>query len=155
MGSFLCSIYTGKGQSGMEDGNKVQKQEIHISVRHLVEFLLRSGDIDNRRSAIGENAMQEGGRIHRMLQRRMGSGYHAEVTLKYTYESERYILQIEGRADGIMDGEIVTIDEIKGTYRELKRLREAEPVHLAQAKCYAFIYADQKRLSDIRVRMTY
>ncbi|MGN0330107.1 MAG: ATP-dependent DNA helicase [Kineothrix sp.] len=139
----------------MEDGNKVQKQEIHISVRHLVEFLLRSGDIDNRRSAIGENAMQEGGRIHRMLQRRMGSGYHAEVTLKYTYESERYILQIEGRADGIMDGEIVTIDEIKGTYRELKRLREAEPVHLAQAKCYAFIYADQKRLSDIRVRMTY
>ncbi len=49
----------------------------------------------------------------------------------------------------------VTIDEIKGTYHDLKKMRGPVPVHLAQAKCYAYIYATQKKLSDIRVRMTY
>lgn len=46
--------------------------DIHISVRNLVEFILRSGDIDNRKAVAPENAMQEGSRIHRMIQRRMG-----------------------------------------------------------------------------------
>lgn len=49
--------------------------EVRISVRSLVEFILRSGDIDNRKAASPENAMQEGGRIHRMIQRRMGPSY--------------------------------------------------------------------------------
>jgi len=35
--------------------------EIHISVRNLVEFIMRSGDIDSRRSVKAtELAMQEG-----------------------------------------------------------------------------------------------
>ena len=57
--------------------------EIHVPVRQLVEFILREGDIDNRKSAGSDNAMQEGSRIHRMIQRAMGSEYHAEVGLKY------------------------------------------------------------------------
>lgn len=51
--------------------------EIRISVRGLVEFILRSGNIDNRRTVASDNAMQEGGRIHRMIQRRMGPEYQA------------------------------------------------------------------------------
>ena len=43
------------------------KMEIRISVRKLVESILRSGNIDNRRVTFSETAMQEGGRIHRML----------------------------------------------------------------------------------------
>ena len=39
--------------------------EVRISVRNLVEFILRSGDIDDRRQGSPENAMQEGSRIHR------------------------------------------------------------------------------------------
>ncbi|MCM1155762.1 MAG: DEAD/DEAH box helicase family protein [Roseburia sp.] len=151
--------------------------EIRISVRNLVEFILRSGDIDNRRAASAD-AMQEGGRIHRMIQRRMGAGYHAEVGLHHTYPTESYDIVIEGRADGIIieamgdvsavpeltdtklkpemtDHVTVTIDEIKGTYRDLAKMQQAVPVHLAQAKCYAFIYAAQNRLKSIRVRMTY
>ena len=154
------------------------KMEIHISVRNLVEFVLRSGNIDNRMASAPENAMQEGGRIHRMIQRRMGADYHAEVALKYLYETDDYTVVIEGRADGIITGEdktlraesvfltdkqqiseneevVVTVDEIKGTYQDLKRLKGAIPVHLAQAKCYAYIYAGQKNLDAIRVRMTY
>lgn len=56
---------------------------IRISVRNLVEFILRSGDIDNRIAAADKDAMLLGGKIHRKIQRRMGADYHAEVTLKY------------------------------------------------------------------------
>ena len=95
-------------------------KEIRISVRELVEFLLRSGDLDSRRGGLHENAMLEGGRIHRMIQRRMGSEYRAEVGMKFREVTKDYILLVEGRADGvIIQEDRVTIDEIKGTYREL------------------------------------
>ncbi len=140
--------------------------EIRVSVRSLVEFILRSGDIDNRRAAFSPDAMQEGGRIHRMIQRRMGADYHAEVSLKYTHHAKDYDIVIDGRADGIIfenvNGENadppdirVTIDEIKGTYHDLIKMKQAVPVHLAQAKCYAYIYAQQNHIEEINVRMTY
>ncbi len=136
----------------METGN----EQIRISVRQLVEFILRSGDIDNRHHSSPESAMQEGSRIHRMIQKRMGADYQAEVTLKYTHPATEYTLVLEGRADGIIDkGDTFMIDEIKGTYRDLFRMREADPVHLAQAKCYAYMYSVGKEVTRIQVRMTY
>lgn len=130
--------------------------EVRISVRGLVEFMLRCGDIDNRRQGMPEDAMQQGSRIHRMIQKRMGAEYQAEVSLRYTYPTEQYVLIVEGRADGVIDtGEGVTIDEIKGTYRDVERMKQPLPVHLAQAKCYAYIYALQNGLKEIRVRMSY
>ncbi len=177
--------------------------EVRISVRGLVEFILRSGNIDNRRAASSDNAMQEGGRIHRMIQRRMGPEYQAEVSLRYVYDAGEYQIVVEGRADGIIsklckdaaarspvslseetkqlrieevmvqplqDDSLapavvsqsqniqqveVTIDEIKGTFQDVKRMKGPVPVHLAQAKCYACIYAQQQQLNNIRVRMTY
>ncbi len=147
---------------------------IEISIRGLVEFILRSGSIDNRIRQAPTDAMQEGGRIHRMIQKSMGPDYHAEVPLKYTYVTDNYELVISGRADGILDkyyGEknaydgqesflgpkkgAPMIDEIKGTYRDLKKLTEPIAVHLAQAKCYAAIYAQQIDCPQINVRMSY
>lgn len=132
------------------------KEEIRISVRNFVEFLLRTGDIDNRIQSAPENAMQEGSRIHRMIQKRMGAEYRSEVSLRYTHPTEHYVLVVEGRADGIVhtDKEVF-IDEIKGTYRDVYRMKQPVPVHVAQAKCYAYIYSLQQELSEIRVRMTY
>ena len=69
--------------------------------------------------------MQEGGRIHRMIQRRMGADYHAEVSLRWIQEYDGYELVVEGRADGIIDTDPVTVDEIKGTYRDLERMKGA------------------------------
>ncbi len=131
--------------------------EIHISVRNLVEFIMRSGDIDNRRTGkTSEKAMQEGSRIHRMIQRRAGSAYEAEVPMKYCYETEAYTITIEGRADGVITTSTgVVIDEIKGTYRDLDKLEAPQPVHLAQAMCYAFFYCVQNELDSISVRLTY
>ena len=176
-------------------------ETIRISVRDLVEFVMRSGDLDERAAGATEEAMLEGARMHRKLQREEGPEYTAEVPLSICYPirlpeedetgngcaapegpaaeeqpaaqaetagkpasaGEAAVL-IEGRADGIflgsdpenpIFGEAWTVDEIKTTYRKLSRMKEPEPVHLAQAKCYAYIYAVQNRLETVRVRMTY
>ena len=94
----------------------MEKTEIRISVRSLVEFILRSGDLDSRRGTMDKEAMQKGSRLHRKIQRQMGSNYRPEVPLKYDIEYEDVVLRIEGRADGIFteDGKIC-IDEIKGS----------------------------------------
>lgn len=138
---------------------QVEKTKIRISVRNLVEFVLRTGDIDNRIGKMARaEAMKEGSRIHRKIQRRMGPEYQAEVGLRIELEKEQYILVLEGRADGIITEEStgqVTIDEIKGMYKDLSTLSDAYPVHVAQAKCYAYIYALQQNLEMIRVQMTY
>ena len=136
--------------------SNMAERQIKISVRNFVEFMLRSGDIDNRKHVSSENAMAEGGRIHRMIQRRMGSEYETEVFLKYEEQTPKYKLIIDGRADGIITvEEHVIIDEIKGTYRELEKVKKPQPVHLAQAKVYAYIYGKKKALENICVRMTY
>lgn len=135
----------------------MEKERIKISVRNLVEFILRSGNLDNRRtSATDREAMQKGSRIHRKLQKQMKPSYKAEVPLKWEEEYPDFIIEIEGRADGIIDddGECV-IDEIKGVYRDLYFLEEPVPVHKAQAMCYAYFYASQKKISKVEVQMTY
>lgn len=157
------------------------QKEIKISVRNLVEFIMRSGDLDNTRRGKNEiEAMQAGSRIHRKLQKQMGSNYTPEVSLSITvpvnYEDVSFDLTIEGRADGILMNyqteeeddfsvsifeeekkEIpeVTIDEIKGIYMDLTYLTEAILVHRAQAMCYAYIYAVKYNHEKIGVRLTY
>lgn len=132
-------------------------EQVKISVRNLVEFVLRSGDIDNRRGKSGQKeAMQEGSRIHRKIQRRMGASYQPEVPLKIEIQEEKYQLIVEGRADGIIIEEAgVTIDEIKGVYMDIHTLEAPIEVHLAQAKCYAYIFALKEELQEISVQMTY
>lgn len=134
---------------------------VRVSVRNLVEFILRGGDIDNRTSgSMDKEAMLMGGRLHRKIQRSMGSDYHAEISLKTEIPRDGFRIQVEGRADGIIiheeTGETeVTVDEIKGVLRDLEHITEPVKVHLAQAKCYAYIYAGQKGLENIGVQLTY
>lgn len=134
-----------------------EKKTIGISVRNLVEFVLRSGDLDNRRTASAQkNAMEAGGRIHRKIQKSMGADYRAEVTLKHMVDEGEFQIAVEGRADGIITGPLgAVIDEIKGIYMDLGRLEAPIEVHLAQAKCYAYIYCHDHNLSDIGVQLTY
>lgn len=132
-------------------------EEIKISVRNLVEFILRGGDIDNRHGGlIDKEAMQLGSKLHRKIQGQMGASYRAEVALKHSADCGNYVITVEGRADGILseDGK-VTVDEIKGIYKDLALLKEPLDIHLAQAKCYAYIYGYQEELKNIQVQMTY
>ena len=130
---------------------------IRISVRNLVEFILREGDIDNRTGG-GQDPenMQMGSRIHRKIQRQMGADYQAEVPLKTEIVCDGFTLKIEGRADGLIHTkEQVMVDEIKGVLRELDRVQEPAGIHLAQAKCYASMVAEQEGVDEIGVQMTY
>ena len=190
--------------------------DLRISVRELVEFLLRSGDLDNRTLGSPEDAMLAGANMHRKLQAEAGDSYRAEVPMALTWvygseeagwpkesgpaaaqgpdgtkivpkedapaavdehihippahpaDTERCTataplsVTVEGRADGIYSGEdplygtpAVFIDEIKTTYRRLRNIRQPAAVHLAQARCYAYIQAAQHDLKKVGVRMTY
>lgn len=134
----------------------MERELVKISVRELVEFILRSGDIDNRGGGKRDvDSMLAGARIHRKIQKSMGSDYHGEVTLKHVISMGEFDLQVEGRADGVIDGDPVTIDEIKGIYQSLDYLKEPVPVHLAQAKCYAYIYGIQNGKNEMVIQMTY
>lgn len=134
-----------------------KEEKVRISVRNLVEFILREGDLDSRQGGgADKEAMLLGGRIHRKIQRQMGSGYHAEVPLQIVVPCEKLDIVVEGRADGIIEEDGRTaVDEIKGILQELDLIKEPKKVHLAQAKCYAYIYAGKKELSEIGVQMTY
>ncbi len=138
-------------------GKTEERRCIRISVRSLVEFVLRGGDIDNRRLAGAEKeAMQAGSRIHRKIQRRMGAAYHAEVSLKHTIDEGEFQILVEGRADGVIEEpDQVTIDEIKGVYMDLDRMEEPVPVHLAQAMCYGYMYSADNSLDAISIQVTY
>lgn len=134
------------------------QKTIRISVRNLVEFVMRSGDIDNRRTSAAEkDAMQAGSRMHRKIQKRQGADYHAEVAMKHIVEQEDYRILVEGRADGVIEAVSgVTIDEIKCVYLDLHLLEEPAMVHLAQAFCYAYMYCcDHENLGTITVQITY
>ena len=110
---------------------------IRLSVRELVEFLLRTGSIDSRFT--GFDRANEGARIHRRLQKAAGEGYAAEVFLTAERTMEGIGFTIEGRADGIFTDEdgTVVIDEIKTTAAPTDAITEdMNPCHWAQGMVY-------------------
>ena len=100
-------------QENTRGRKEVYMQELHISVRNLVEFIFRAGDIDNRAGKLasaeanlarGAEARREASRIHRKIQKSMDTSYQAEVPLKIEWKANDYVLVVEGRADGIVYG---------------------------------------------------
>ncbi len=55
----------------------MEKPVIRISVRNLVEFILRNGDLESGGTAGDKEAMLKGSRLHRKIQKQMGSHYQA------------------------------------------------------------------------------
>lgn len=135
--------------------NDTMNNVIRISVRNLVEFVLRSGDIDN--SFMSMTRALEGTLAHQKVQKSYGIEYRAEVSLKHKVERGEFTILLEGRADGIFTySDHIMIDEIKSTTRDLVIIEEDyNPLHWAQAKCYAYIYAIQNNLDNIVVQLTY
>lgn len=134
----------------------MEKPIVRISVRNLVEFILRNGDLVSESGTSDKEAMLKGSRLHRKIQKQMGSHYQPEVSLKKDTEYDDLILRVEGRADGIfLQDEQFCIDEIKGVYKKLELMEEPVLVHRAQALCYAWIYLDAHDLEKIDIQMTY
>ena len=134
----------------------MEKPIVRISVRNLVEFILRNGDLVSGSGTLDKEAMLKGSRLHCKIQKQMGSHYQPEVSLKKDTEYDDLILRVEGRADGIfLQDEQFCIDEIKGVYKKLELMEEPVLVHRAQALCYAWIYLDAHDLEKIDIQMTY
>ncbi|MCX7904589.1 MAG: ATP-dependent DNA helicase [Caloramator sp.] len=126
---------------------------IKISVRELVEFILRSGDIEAGLLATVDRA-QEGARIHRMIQKNYGKNDQAEVCVKHLVKKEKYGIEISGRIDGLRHGEIYTLEEIKTTTKKIEDI-ELNFMHLAQARCYAYMFMLERNLDRIKVKVIY
>ncbi|MBR3157717.1 MAG: ATP-dependent DNA helicase [Atopobiaceae bacterium] len=147
---------------------------LRTSVRRLVEFLLRSGDIGSENDLLrgSVEAALVGGDIHRMLQAQGGEAYQAEVPLvcsiyfpdgsfnphaarleireEAVHDQKGFFLCVEGRADGIIDdgAHPLVIDEIKGVSRDVSTIEEPAAIHEAQALCYAYLYLRKTRGSS-------
>ena len=141
--------------------------KVSLSVRELVEFILASGSIDNRGgSADLYQRANEGSRLHRKLQRqaheRHGKAYRSEVVFSDERELDGILFSVYGRADGVLrENGSAIIEEIKTTELPLSLLSSQpdtpgyNPLHWAQAKCYAFILSQQEKLDTVEVRLIY
>ncbi|MGU8569643.1 ATP-dependent DNA helicase [Clostridium perfringens] len=133
----------------------MKNELIKISIRNLVEFVLRRGSIDSRIKA-SVRAL-EGIKGHKKIQSSYSEKDRAEVTLKEDIDFEDFTLRVEGRADGILEeNEKIIIDEIKTTTKNVMDIDyDFNELHWAQAKVYAYIYSKEKNLDSIIVQLTY
>ena len=133
----------------------MQRPHFKISVRSLVEFALRSGDI-SRAGPLGRDRASEGIRAHQEVQQGRPSAYQTEVPVTYLIEADGFSLEIGGRVDGLLvEEELVLVEEIKTTHTPFDPQHPDNPLHWAQAQSYAYILAEQNDFEEVQVQLTY
>lgn len=128
---------------------------LDIGVRDLIAVACPSGDIQTP-SRIRQ-LMQAGQDAHALVRSARPEGYRSEVTVSGTVETPDGALRVHGRIDGLLEeGGRTLIEEIKATTTALGALQAPESAaHEAQARIYAFLYADAMRLDRVDVALTY
>ena len=131
---------------------------IKESVRGIIEYVLKTGSIDDR--YMGSSRALEGTMAHQKLQssnEKVYSNYQKEVKLQEAFEIDNVTLIVDGRADGIIiEDNDVYIEEIKSTMKSLILIDEDyNELHWAQAKFYAYIYSIQNEIEIINIRLSY
>jgi DNA excision repair protein ERCC-2 len=129
------------------------KPQLSIAVRTLAEHVLRCGDL--RVAFLGPRRAQAGIAGHRKIQESRPAGYQPEVPVAGRVETDRFVLRIAGRIDGVWprdDG--LVVEEIKTTTRSLDAAAD-NPVHWGQAKIYAHLMAVERKLEMATVQLTY
>lgn len=127
---------------------------VSVSVREMVSFVLRTGDLGAGHGFVGPNRALEGTRGHQRLQKKRPSTYEAEVAVSVEIEDDDFTLRIKGRIDGVLiENGSLLIEEIKTIERP--RSGPADPLHWAQAKIYALLYAREHGFSGAEIRITY
>ncbi len=130
------------------------EKNIKISVRNLVEMVMRSGDIDS--GFTSSVRALEGTLAHQKVQKSYGAGYQKEYSMKHKFDYEEFTIEVQGRADGVLTmEEKIIIDEIKSTSKDLEGLVDNNELHWAQAKCYGYFYCYDNNLNEIDIQLTY
>ncbi|HEY4414926.1 MAG TPA: ATP-dependent DNA helicase [Verrucomicrobiae bacterium] len=125
-----------------------------VSVRELVEFVLRRGDLVTEREFVGSDRALAGIRGHQKIQRSRPAGYQTEIPVKYEVETTEFTLLIRGRIDGLFPGPgEMWLEEIKTVASFWDRT--ADPLHWAQARFYAFLHAREHSLPELTTLLTY
>ena len=128
---------------------------LKTSVRALVEFVLREGDLSGSGFQRPDRALL-GSRGHRRLQKSRPEGYQAEVVISHRVETSDLTLEIFGRIDGLFTlDRPITLEEIKTTTQDLGLITADNPLHWGQAQCYAYLYTRQHGLTEMQVQLTY
>ncbi len=123
-------------------------------MRDLAAFVWRRGDLGGERDFVGPQRALAGTRGHQRLQRSRPAGYQAETRVRHEVETENFTLRIHGRIDGILTANgLTTIEEIKTVQGHWDRT--ADPLHWAQAKLYAAIYASLHSIEQLNILLTY
>lgn len=134
-----------------------QERQLHVvSVRSLVEFVLQSGDLTAGGFQRRDRA-QLGTLGHRRVQRSRPEGYLSEVEIVYRVEGDDPPMEVRGRIDGLYtDKSPLIIEEIKTTTLSLDLVHEQHnPLHWAQAQCYAAMLVRQQNLDEVCIHLTY
>lgn len=120
-----------------------------VSVRSLVEFTARRGDLDLRFTPAP--TPEEGLLGHQIIAKRRPVHYENEVRLSGSYPG----LEVSGRADGY-DPIANCVEEVK-TYRStLERIpNNQRHVHIAQAKIYGWLLCQSRGLKEVTVAVVY
>lgn len=126
----------------------------HASVRELVEFVHRSGDLAGESSFRSSNRAVEGARGHRRIQEARGDEYRAEVPVERVYDRPGLRFTLTGRVDGIFESASPPIvEEIKtvmGTWSG-----HPDAVHIAQLRVYAALLAEANGWDRVDHRLIY
>ncbi len=133
------------------------KKIISISVKNLVEYSLKKGDLRGGIFSSSSRAII-GTKIHQKIQKSRNGFYKPEVTVKHPFLFNNFQILVQGRIDGIFDDDESkpVIEEIKTTAKDLDILEESPDIlHLSQLKCYAYIVAKERNLTEISTQLTY
>ncbi len=135
------------------------KKTYHLSVKELVEFVLRQGDITSSgHGRLSNERAVLGTKIHRRIEKNLEQqGNLSEVFLKYELQFPEFDLTVDGRADSITPHkEKPVIVEIKSTDLELESISTDQyPLHWAQALSYAYIYCLKEGYQQAGIKLIY
>jgi DNA excision repair protein ERCC-2 len=127
---------------------------ITLPVRHLVEFVLRSGGL--AAGFTGGERLLEGVRGHRLIQQSRPAGYAAEVPVTHRVYRDGMTLDITGRIDGLLiEEERLLVEEIKTVAGPPDPDSPDNPLHWAQAGVYAYMVACRHDREAVEVQLTY
>jgi DNA excision repair protein ERCC-2 len=142
-------------KSGEVPGKAPARKPTHtVQVRELVEFVLRQGDLGAEHQFVGPDRALAGIRGQQKLQKTRPAGYETEIPVEHTVDAGEFVLTIRGRIDGLLVTPLeVLLEEIKTVQGAWHG--EADPLHWAQVRFYAFVYAQEHALSAVVAQLTY
>lgn len=130
------------------------KPVVAISVRDLIEFMLRRGDLLRGSRFVASDRMVVGTKGHQSVQKSRPPGYEAEVPVVFDHDGDVLTLRVQGRIDGLW------IRESRPSIEEIKTVQEPwsgtpRELHWAQARSYAAILSIQRGWPEVDLQLTY